>query len=110
MGDGHHVWASAEWAAMIRNMFVREEDDTLIIGSGILPEWMDSDETISFGPTPTPWGDVTVTIDTSGEQPDVRIDGEWREEPAETIIALPGYEKVSRESVADEVTISLESD
>jgi hypothetical protein len=110
MGDGHHVWASAEWVAMIRNMFVREEAGRLIIGSGVLPEWLDSDENISFGPTPTSWGNITVTIDASGEQPDVRIDGEWREEPAETIIALPGYEEVSRENVAAEATISLESE
>jgi len=110
MGDGHHVWASAEWVAMIRNMFVREEDGKLIIGSGVLPEWLESGETISFGPTPTPWGDVTVTIDITGEQPDVRIDGEWREKPDETIIALPGYETVSHGNVTSEETIVLESE
>ena len=35
MGDGQHVWAAAEWVLMIRNCFAREEDDHLILCSGI---------------------------------------------------------------------------
>ncbi|MFP5344729.1 MAG: hypothetical protein ACLGGU_03675, partial [Gammaproteobacteria bacterium] len=31
MGDGQHVWAAAEWVLMIRNCFVREEEDRLIL-------------------------------------------------------------------------------
>ena len=36
MGDGQHGWAAAEWVMMMRNCFVREEGDRLIIGSGIV--------------------------------------------------------------------------
>ncbi|MDX1698026.1 MAG: hypothetical protein R3308_07040, partial [Thiohalobacterales bacterium] len=32
MGDGQHVWAAAEWLLMLRNCFVREEGERLIIG------------------------------------------------------------------------------
>src|SRR5690606_18537012 len=39
MGDGQHGWAAAEWIMMIRNAFVREESDRLIIGSGLLGSW-----------------------------------------------------------------------
>src|SRR6185436_20954594 len=35
MGDGQHVWAAAEWVLMLRNLFVREEGDRLILGSGL---------------------------------------------------------------------------
>ena len=62
MGDGQHGWAAAEWVMMIRNLFVREEGDRLIVGSGLFEEWFESDEDICFGPTLTPWGPVTVRI------------------------------------------------
>ena len=38
MGDGQHGWAAAEWIMIIRNAFVREEHDHLVIGAGILQE------------------------------------------------------------------------
>ncbi|MFP3874680.1 MAG: hypothetical protein ACLFV1_09525, partial [Thiohalophilus sp.] len=52
MGDGHHVWASAEWVMMIRNCFVREEADRLILCAGIPARWLDQAEPIRFGPAP----------------------------------------------------------
>ncbi|HYO25414.1 MAG TPA: hypothetical protein VEQ85_10760, partial [Lacipirellulaceae bacterium] len=61
MGDGQHGWAAAEWVMMIRHLFVREEADRLIVGSGLYKEWL-VDEEISFGPTPTPWGPVSVRV------------------------------------------------
>ena len=32
MGDGQHVWAAAEWIIMVRNLFIREEGNTLLFG------------------------------------------------------------------------------
>jgi hypothetical protein len=40
MGDGHHVWAAAEWVFMVRNCFVREEGDRLILCAGIGERWL----------------------------------------------------------------------
>ena len=62
MGDGHHVWASAEWVLMIRNCFVREEGDRLILCSGLPIRWLETSETIRFGPTSTPYGPITVYV------------------------------------------------
>src|SRR5206468_11068170 len=62
MGDGQHIWAAAEWVMMIRNMFVREEADRLVIGSGLLPQWLEVGSALSFGPTLTPWGTVSVHV------------------------------------------------
>ncbi len=62
MGDGQHGWAAAEWVMMIRNLFVREEQDKLILGSGIFPEWLDPGTPLVFGPGPTPCGPVTVRL------------------------------------------------
>ena len=62
MGDGQHVWASAEWVLMMRNLFLREEGRTLILASGIPREWLRAGEEISFGPGPSRFGRVTVRI------------------------------------------------
>ncbi|HZK13899.1 MAG TPA: hypothetical protein VFC55_05235, partial [Desulfobaccales bacterium] len=72
MGDGQHSWAAAEWILMIRNCFVREEGDGLVLGAGIAPQWLDSKETLSFGPAPTPFGIIQVSVESrpveSGEK------------------------------------------
>lgn len=77
MGDGHHVWASAEWVMMIRNCFVREEGERLVLCSGIPPRWLEANETIRFGPTQTPFGPITVELH-PGKEPVVRWSADWR--------------------------------
>jgi len=79
MGDGQHLWASAEWVMMMRNLFVREEDDRLILGSGIPDEWVRQGSRISFGPTATPWGAIDVEIEGFDDRVEVRWRGQWRD-------------------------------
>ena len=67
MGDGQHVWAAAEWVLMIRNCFVREEDNRLILCSGIPRIWLEKNQTIAFGPAPTSFGDIQISIKPQGE-------------------------------------------
>lgn len=86
MGDGQHGWAAGEWIMMLRNCFVREEDGLLVIGSGILPEWLDGSE-IRFGPTLTAWGPVSVRLAESRLSLDVR----WRGAAPRVRIAVPGF-------------------
>jgi hypothetical protein len=87
MGDGQHGWAAGEWIMMMRNCFVREEADHLVIGSGILPEWLEGDGEISFGPTLTAWGPVRVSLTESR----LTLDAQWREPPSFLRIAVPGF-------------------
>jgi hypothetical protein len=89
MGDGQHGWAAAEWIMMIRNCFVREEEETdeLILGSGILPEWRENGEELHFGPTLTTWGEVTVDLNSSGLQ----MNASWRGHTPRVRIAVPGF-------------------
>ena len=95
MGDGHHVWAAAEWAMMIRNCFVREENGRLVLGSGIFPRWLQKREKISFGPTSTPFGSVTVGLEPhSSGKFSVHLQAEWRGQPPQIEIRAPGYSPV----------------
>lgn len=91
MGDGQHGWAVAEYIMLIRNMFVMEEADTLIIGSGILPEWLEMKRPISFGPTLTPFGRVRVDIDHTNGSVTVKLSADWRLQPATVTARIPGY-------------------
>lgn len=90
MGDGHHVWASAEWVQMVRNGFVREEGETLVLASGIFPAWQAEGEESSFGPAPTPFGDLSVAVRPRLDGVEVRWRGAWRGAPPAIEVALPG--------------------
>lgn len=93
MGDGQHVWAAAEWILMLRNGFVREEGDRLVLGAGIAPRWLATGAELSFGPAPTAFGPVTVAIEVDGARR-ARVDwqGDWHRgaPPASVEVRLPG--------------------
>ena len=94
MGDGQHMWASAEWMLIMRNSFVREEEDRLVLASGIPRSWLEQNKVLSFGPAPTPYGDLSVIIDPAPEKVTVSWEGRWRGPVPPIEVRLPGYEAV----------------
>lgn len=64
MGDGQHVWAAAEWIAMVRNCFVREEENgnQLVLCSGLPAKWLTPGTRLELGPTQTPFGALSVVV------------------------------------------------
>ncbi|MFN2342905.1 MAG: hypothetical protein ABR542_06075 [Desulfonatronovibrio sp.] len=97
MGDGQHGWAAAEWAMMIRNLFIREEGSTLILGSGILPEWTSENNHLSFGPSITTFGPVKVHF-WNNNKVYFEIEADFsrsQSSPSQIIIDVPGYRKIS---------------
>jgi hypothetical protein len=101
MGDGHHVWASAEWVLMMRNLFIREEGRILIIGSGLTDEWLRSGKPLSFGPAPTSFGTLTVSVKPSEQGVIVSWEGKWHAQPSCVMVRLPGRHMVSLTDVQD---------
>lgn len=92
MGDGHHVWASAEWVLMIRNCFVREESGGLILCGGIPERWLTTGAEIEFGPAQTEFGSVSLKLDIPSEgQVQINWSATWHDEEPEIEICLPGY-------------------
>jgi len=111
MGDGQHVWAAAEWVLLMRNCFVREEGDSLILGAGIPAGWLEAGAPVSFGPTLTSFGAVTVRIEPCGEESDspagngernsrdgktvtVRYEGNWHRAAPRIEVRLADFEPV----------------
>lgn len=62
MGDGQHAWAAAEWVLLAIARLVREEDDRLVIGSGIVEEWIHSGVEFSISDVPTSFGRVSISF------------------------------------------------
>ncbi len=91
MGDGQHGWAAAEWIMMMRNLFIREEGDTLILGSGIFPEWLEQGVPLSFGPTLVPGGAAAVTFIPSDRGLELVLDAAVQGKPIPCKAVVPGY-------------------
>jgi hypothetical protein len=105
MGDGQHIWAAAEWVLMMRSLFIREEDDRLVLASGIPAEWLTGDAVLRLGPTPTPYGPLTVEIEPDHGRPRVSWQARWRGRPPVIEVALPGAESVT--SQLEQGTVGL---
>jgi hypothetical protein len=95
MGDGHHVWAAAEWLLMMRNCFVREEGERLILCAGVPARWLDQAAPIRFGPAPTPFGTVSISLTPDpGNAPRIEWQGNWHRAAPPVEIRLPGFAPV----------------
>jgi len=105
MGDGQHVWAAAEWIMILRNAFVRETRDGLVLGAGLAPDWLAGPRPLSFGPTPTPWGPVTVTVTPEPERVVVAWDAAWRGTPPPVVVRLPGTGAVAADGEAGRAVV-----
>ncbi|WP_250460888.1 hypothetical protein [Microbulbifer litoralis] len=108
MGDGQHAWAAAEWLAMQRNCFVREEGDSLVLASGLPPEWLadtSADRPIRFGPAPTRFGTVTLAIE-PGPAPRVTWDGDWHREAPPIRVRPLGYKAATPTPGSNHVELS----
>ncbi len=81
MGDGQHTWAAAEWVVMVRNCFVREQGEALLIGGGILPSSLHKGAQISFGPAPTLFGPCQVSV-VKEDRGRIRVSwsGQWNQD------------------------------
>ncbi|MFN2328568.1 MAG: hypothetical protein ABR612_06600 [Chromatocurvus sp.] len=99
MGDGHHVWASAEWVLMLRNCFLREEGDSLVLAGGIPGRWLETGEPMAFGPAPTVFGTVSVRIEHADDGcVAISVAADWHASPPLLTSALPGYHIVENGS------------
>jgi len=106
MGDGHHVWASAEWVLMIRSLFVREEETALVLGSGLPERWLVQDEPLDFGPTPTRFGPISVKVIPDPDGPVVEWQAQWHHHTPEIKVQIPGFASVTASSNASSVRLN----
>ncbi len=107
MGDGHHIWASAEWAMMIRNCFLREEAGKLILGAGVRAEWLHTLGEVLFGPTLTPYGSVTFRLNGAAGGARGIVEATWRTPPPLVEVRIPGFEPRTIQSIGERTEFQL---
>ncbi|NDV61786.1 hypothetical protein G0Q06_04920 [Puniceicoccales bacterium CK1056] len=89
MGDGEHAWAAAEWCQMMRALFIDDSGHSLKIGQGLPAAWLGQEKPLSFGPTLTRWGPLSVDLRKSEGTWKIHVLAEWRGIPPEIEICLP---------------------
>lgn len=95
MGDGQHVWAAAEWLLMMRNSFLREEGDALILASGIPKRWLETGQQLHFGPALTRFGTVSLSLEAKADRVQLCWQADWRQNPPKLFVHLPGQQPVA---------------
>lgn len=91
MGDGQHGWAAAEWLLMMRNMFIREEGDQVILASGIPSSWLEPDAALSCERSPVGGGLVSLELLPGESSVELRWNSTWHRSPRPLRLALPGF-------------------
>lgn len=94
MGDGQHAWAAAEWILLLRNCFVQEENNRLVIASGIVPDWLRVGETLRCGPTPTRFGQIEVKILPYQKEVEVTWKAKWHHQAPPIEVCIMGAESL----------------
>ncbi len=96
MGDGQHVWAAAEWLLILRNAFVREEGGGLVLAGGIPADWRRPGDRLRFGPAPTAFGTLSLSLETDAEgRTTLAWEADWHDRPPPLTVHLPGRTPVA---------------
>jgi hypothetical protein len=68
IGDMPHTWVGAEYIRSVRTMFAyeREGDRSLVVGAGLLPEWVMSEQGVNVRRLPTHYGTLNYTARQGG--------------------------------------------
>jgi GH15 family glucan-1,4-alpha-glucosidase len=109
MGDGQHAWAAAEWIILLRNCFIREENNSLIFASGIPRQWLDSQEELCFGPAPTSFGNVFIRIKQVKDKITIAWDATWWKQPDKIEIKIPGLKATECKANVSSLVLTAEN-
>lgn len=105
MGDGQHVWASAEWLQVMRDIFVREEGQKLLLFSGIPRQWLAGESTLHFGPAPTEFGTIDVRLISEAGKRKLMWKADWFDGPPELIFAPLEGQSIKLDPLTNEAEI-----
>jgi hypothetical protein len=84
---------------------LREEGDRLILAAGLFPDWLEQAEPITFGPAPTTFGEVNVSIVPRETRIEVQWQGDWRGTPPIIEVCLPGVDPITAASGTNAVWV-----
>jgi hypothetical protein len=103
MGDGQHAWAAAEWIIMLRNIFVREENDYLVLCAGVPLQWLEESKELYFGPALTTFGEIKIWIKPSGNKTTIEWECGFHKTPSKIEVRLLEQEPMTTDSISTSV-------
>jgi hypothetical protein len=92
IGDLPHSWVGAEFIRSVRTLFAyeREGDQALVLGAGLLPEWVLNEKGVSVRRLPTYYGTLNYSIRPRGDRElAVAITGDVALPPGKIVLASP---------------------
>jgi hypothetical protein len=106
IGDMPHTWVASEYINFIRNIFVyeREYDESLVIGSGILEDWIDSKEGISITNLPTYYGTLNYSSKSEGNDVVFKISGDIKIPKGKIILKSPRSLEIKQVLINNRIT------
>ena len=98
IGDMPHGWVGSDFIRSVTDMFahVREYDGALVIGAGVLPEWLDGGGNVRVRGLRTPSGAVGYTMRMSDDRLEIALDPGIRVPAAGIVISPPGERPIRR--------------
>jgi hypothetical protein len=91
IGDMPHTWVGSDFIRSVLDMFlyVREEDEALVLGAGIPLEWARDPHGVAADDLRTPYGSVSFSMFPRGGGLGVRIEGTCRVPPGGIVVRPP---------------------
>lgn len=78
MGDGHHIWAAADWLMFMRNVLFFEENERLVITPALPTEWLDDGAEVGITNAPSYFGEVSFMIRRKASEVTLEFEGNLR--------------------------------
>jgi hypothetical protein len=117
IGDMPHTWVGSDFIRAARNMFVYETDnDALVLGAGILAEWVRDPMGVEVKRLPTYWGTLNYSMKMEAKNVVVKVTGDLRAPKGGIVLKSPLDEpirgarvngKASKNFTNDEATIAV---
>ncbi|MCU0644271.1 MAG: coagulation factor 5/8 type domain-containing protein, partial [bacterium] len=75
IGDMPHTWVGSDYINAVRSFFVYEDDadGSLVIGAGLMEDWIDAPEGIAVYHLPTIYGELNYSIQKAGTDYQVQL-------------------------------------
>lgn len=90
IGDMPHTWVGSDFIRAVRNMFVYETDDeALVLGAGILAEWVRDPMGVEVKRLPTYYGVLNYAMKMKGKNVVVKLTGDLRAPQGGIVLKSP---------------------
>lgn len=91
IGDMPHTWVGSDFIRAMRNMFVyeREHDEALVLGAGILEDWVRDPNGVEVKQLSTYYGTLNYKMKMAGENLTIELDGDIKIPAGKIILKSP---------------------